>query len=659
MPSQEEKETPQRYRELKGIPLAIWRIMLILIPVTGILYILNVYEYFNVALFQEQYTGLFLGLVLASIFIGVPFRPTLHTKKVPLYDWLLALGGLTVGLYIAFYYPNIVVNFAYVSGGRFFLSVVAVILILEALRRVLGWTLVILVSIFIAYSFLTPYFPGPLEGDPIPAKQMANYLYLDTNSLMYMLNIAASVALAFILFGQILLKFGGADIFNNFAVSLFGKYRGGPAKAAVIGSSLTGSVSGGPVSNVMLTGNITIPLMIRNGYTRREAGAIESVASTGGILMPPVMGVAAFLIAENLGVPYVQVMLAAIIPAALYYLCLLVQVDLKAAKKGLQGINKKDIPSFKSVVRTGWVIIPIFAILLYFLFVLRYTPTTSGVYASFAATIFLLVLKDSRKDFFKKLINTLFETGKSLMEIGIVLAAAGLVIGIVGVTGLGFNLAMVLTQIGESNLILLLLSSAFVSLILGMGMPAVAAYSLVATLVAPALTELGIPPLAAHMFVFYFSSISSFTPPIAVASFAAASIAKANPNKVSFSAMKLGAVALIVPFVFVYTPDLLIGVGDNMSVVLQIGTIATAILGVIILSISLEGFLFKKLNNLTRLFVMLSAILLLIPITQQYVISWASNSIGLLLFALLFTREWKNKSKPSEEEGPSFEVSKV
>lgn len=654
------EEVPQRYRKLKGTSLAIWRTLLISIPVTGIIYILNLYEYFNLVLFQEQYTGLFLGLILASIFIGVPFRPTLHTNKVPLYDWVLSLAGLTVGLYITFFYPDIVVNFAYVSGGRFFLSVIAIVLILEALRRILGWTLVILVSTFLAYSFLTSYFPGPLEGDRIPTAQMANYLYLDTNSLMYMLNIAASVALAFILFGQILLKFGGADIFNNFAVSLFGKYRGGPAKAAVIGSSLTGSVSGGPVSNVMLTGNITIPLMIRNGYTRREAGAIESVASTGGIIMPPVMGVAAFLIAENLGVPYVQVMLAAIIPAVLYYLCLLVQVDLKAAKKGLKGIPKKDIPNFKTVIKTGWIIIPIFAILLYFLFILKYTPTTSGVYASFVAMIFLLILKESRIDFFKKLINTLFETGKSLMEIGIVLAAAGLVIGIIGVTGLGFNLAMVLTQIGESNLVLLLISSAVVSLILGMGMPAVAAYSLVATLVAPALTQLGIHPLAAHMFVFYFSSISSFTPPIAVASFAAATIAKANPNQVSFSAMKLGIVALIVPFVFVYTPDLLIGVGDNISAFLRIGTIATAILGVIILSISLEGFLFKKINVVTRFFFVTSAILLLIPITAHNELTWASNVIGLLLFMFLFVREWKNKSKPpKEKEGFLPEVSKV
>ncbi|SDJ08144.1 TRAP transporter permease [Alteribacillus bidgolensis] len=635
-----------RFRQLEGASLIIWQAILFLIPVFGILYVMSVYQWFGIALFLEQYTGLFLGLILAGVFLGAPGYAKASRTTIPWFDWMLAAAGLAAGLYISIFYPTIVVEFGYVTTDRIIFSVLGIIFILEALRRLFGWSLVLVVVAFFVYAFFPSVFPGMLQGERGSLDQLFNYLYLDSSSLLYMLNIASTIALAFIFFGQILLKFGGGDIFNNLAFSIFGRFRGGPAKASVVGSSFVGSVSGGPVSNVMLTGSMTIPLMIKNGYSRKQAGAIESVSSTGGMIMPPVMGIAAFIVAETLGVPYAEVMVAAIVPAFLYYLCLFMQVDLEAAKKGILGMKKEDLPQLKKVLATGWVIIPIFGALLYFLFIAGFTPTMSGVYTAFLAFPILLIQKAQRERIFSKLIEAFIETGKNLLNIGVILAAAGLVIGIVGITGLGFNLALTLIEIGQSNLVILLLTSAFVSIILGMGMPAVAAYALVATLIAPALVELGIHPMAAHLFVFYFANMSNFTPPIAVASFAAATIAKANPYKIGFSAMRFGVAGLFIPFLFVYSPDILLGIGQNVNEIIRWTTILSTIAGAIVLSISLTGYLFRPMSLSMRLLFVLSALMLLLPVYAEP-ITWAVNAAGLVLFSILTLIEFKFRTKSS------------
>jgi len=640
----EKEEKSGKFRELQGFSNVVFKSILFLIPFTGVLYILSAYQWFGFSVFLEQYTGLFLALILAGVFIGVPAAAGAARTKVPWYDWILAIAGFVAGMYISVFYPSIVLLFGYVTLDRVILAGMGILLIFEALRRLFGWSLVLVVAAFLVYAFFPSYFPGALQGDRMSLEHLINYLYFDSSSLLYMLNIASTIALAFILFGQILLKFGGAEIFNNFAFAVFGKYRGGPAKASVAGSSLVGSVSGGPVSNVMLTGSMTIPLMIKNGYTRRQAGAIESVASTGGMIMPPVMGIAAFIIAETLGIPYSEVMIAAIVPAILYFLCLFVQVDLNAAKQGIHGMDKKDLPKFIEVLATGWMIFPIFGALLYFLFVAGFTPTASGVYTAFLAAPILLLQKEQRKAIFRRLIEAFIDTGRDLLNIGIILSAAGLVIGIVGITGLGFNLALALVDIGESNLIILLVTSAIVSIILGMGMPAVAAYALVATLIAPPLVELGVHPLAAHLFVFYFSNMSNFTPPIAVASFAASTIARENPYKIGFSAMAFGVVGLTIPFLFVYSPSILLGVGDDISVLPRILTILSVTLGVIILGISFVGYLFRRIPVINRLLFLVSAILLFMPVYEGQELTWLLNLGGLALFIALGAIEFKNRN---------------
>jgi len=634
-----------RFRQLQGYQLKLWNFFLLLIPLTGVAYILSVYNLFDIMIYREQYFGVFLALILFCVYIGVPATKSGKSQKsVPWYDFILALLSLVVGMYVAIFYPQILTSFGIIGTERLVLSILAIGLILESLRRLFGWILTGIVTFVIAYGFTTPYFPGALKGQATAPDQLLNYLFLDANSLLYMLNIASTMALAFIFLGQVLIHFKGGDMFNDIAISLFGRFRGGPAKISVIGSSFVGSITGGPVSNVLLTGNMTIPLMKRTGYSKSEAGAIESVGSTGGIILPPVMGIAAFLIAENLGISYTKVAIAAIIPAILYFLCLFVQVDLKAAKKGLSSLPKESIPKFSTVLKQGWILIPVFGILIVLLFVWKYPPATSGIYTALAGSLIFLLQKQGRTKFFTKIKDILKDTGKTTLEIGVVLSAAGLIVGVVGVTGLGFNLVQSLTQVGDYGLFFLLIASAIIAVVLGMGMPAVAAYSMVAVLITPSLIELGVPPLAAHLFVFYYSILSSFTPPIAVACFAASSIAGENPNKVAFESVKLGAMAYIVPFLFVYSPSLLLGSGEG-TLFNTIASISTIIFGCILLAIGIVGYLFNHLTPIKRSVTTVISILLFIPIFEIGSLTFILNAVGVVLGILFILKELKEARK--------------
>lgn len=643
-----------KFRQLKHpVVRGILYVILGLMPLAGILYILRIHQYLGISLYGAQYIGLFLGLVLSAIFIGVPATKKSPRDRVPWYDWILAALGLYGGLYLLIYYPQIVMKLGIVTTGRFILSVIVVILILEAIRRALGNLLVIVVLVFISYAFLAPYLPGVLQGSRTPVDQLFNYLYLDPNSMLNLLNIAASIALSFLLFGQVLLFFKGGDIMNDFALSLFGRYRGGPAKGAIVGSSLVGTITGGPVVNVMLTGSVTIPLMKRSGYTAAQAGAVESVASTGGQIMPPVMGVAAFIIAETLGIRYAEVALAALIPAIMYYLCLFFQVDFAAGRMGLKPLDKADLPSLRKVFRTGWIILPIMFSLIYFLFIKGLSPSTSGLYATAIAVIFLGLQKSVRQTMLRQIPKIFVETGKMLTDIGIVIAAAGLIVGITGITGLGFNMGFVLSSFAEYGLFPLLLMCAIVSVILGMGMPSVAAYSLVAVLVAPTLVELGVHPLAAHLFVFYFSIVSNFTPPVALACFAAGPIAKESPHKIGFQAMKYGIVAYIVPFLFVYAPALILNPTEQLSMLEMAVIIATAIIGCMLLAMAVEGYSFRNMNAIKRIVLAVIALCLMLP-TTMWSFAPMLNLIAFIGAALFIINELRLARKDKRIQAESI-----
>lgn len=623
----------------------LWYFVLILIPVAGILYILRVHQLLKLNLYSAQYIGLFLGLVLFALFMAVPAYKRAPKDRVPWYDWILALLGLFIGLYLTFYYPKIVMQMGIVTTERFIISTMAILLIVEAIRRTLGLLLLTVVIVFLAYGFLAPYLPGVFKGAKIKPEQLFNYLYLDPSSLLSMLSIAGTVGLSFLIFGEVLLKFKGDTHFNNYALSLFGRFRGGPAKGSIVGSSLVGTITGGPVTNVMLTGSVTIPLMKKNGFTAAQAGAIESVASTGGSLMPPVMGIAAFMIAENLAIPYAEVALAALVPAILYYLCVFFQVDFISARDGLKGLSKDEVPSFVETLKKGWMLIPIIGSLIYFLFFKGVTPQSAGLYAAAIAVVFLVFQKSVRGTVWKSFVNIFIDAGRMLLDLGTVIAAAGIIVGITGITGLGFNLGYILVSVADYGLFWLLVACAVLSIILGMGMPSVAAYAMVAVLVAPALVELGVNPLAAHLFVFYFSILSNFTPPVALACFAASTIAKESPNAIGFRAMALGIVSYIVPFLFVYGPDLLIMDSGHMWTE-RVVSIATALIGCYFLAMAVEGYFMQHLSIVKRVLTAIIAMMLFLPVSV-WELSWLINIIGFCGAILFVIYEWimSRKSK--------------
>jgi len=621
-------------------------IVFALIPVIGILYVLGLHQTLGIQLFAEQYIGLFIALVLFAIFMCVPATKRSPKNRVPWYDWILAVLGLIVGLYLLIFYPDIIYSMAYVTTDRFILCIIAILLILEAVRRTLDAVMLIIVSIFLAYGLFASYLPGVFQGSKIPLNNYVNFLYMDPSSMMSMFNLAATIGLVYILFGQVLLSLGGADILNNFAMAMFGRFRGGTAKASVLGSSLVGSITGNPVTNVILTGSVTIPLMKKNGFSSTQAGAVEAVSSTGGQIMPPVMGIAAFIIADTLGVPYAEVALAALVPAILYYLCLFFQVDLIAARQKIKPLSKEQIPALLYVIKSGWLIIPVFVVLIYLLFFKGTTPQAAGLYASAVGVICLSCQKSVWQHFkswkgISMLLNRIFvDTGKMMLEITIVLAAAGLVMGVTGITGLGFNIGLILASIVQYGLLALLVVSAIICVILGMGMPSVAAYAIVAVLVAPSLVNLGVDPLAAHLFVFYFAIVSNFTPPVAVCCFAAAPIARGNPHRIGFYSMRLGLVAYVVPFLFVYGSEMLLRMKSDTPLLTTVLTIGTALVGCYFISVAVEGYLFRNLNVFQRVFMGLMAFFLLLPLSVwQY--SWILNIAGFVLAVLFMLLEWR------------------
>ncbi len=452
------------------------------------------------------------------------------------------------------------------------------------------------------------------------------YLYLDTNGMLGLpLVVAATVVLAFVLFGNVLFQSGGATVLTDFAMATMGRFRGGPAKIAVLASSLFGSISGTAVSNVVMTGSITIPLMKRTGYRPHVAAAIEAVASTGGQIMPPVMGVAAFIMAEFLAIPYSEVALAALIPALLYYITVFFQVDLEAAKTGLKGLRPEELPRLRVVLARGWLFLVPLAVLVYLLFGL-YWPAGRAAMGGVFVGLALALLNRSSGLTLRSFVNLLEVTGRSLLEIGAITAAAGFIIGVLQLSGLGFRFSLGLTSMAGGNVFILLVFVAIACIILGMGMPTAAVYILLAVLAVPGLVELGIDPLAAHLFVFYFGILSMITPPVCLATYAAASLAQSDFMKTAGTGMRFAAVAYVVPFLFAFAPALILK-GTVPEVVLATGT---AIVGAGLLGMALSGQMFGQLSFAQRGLLAVGALFLLTPAAAEGILfHWITDLVGL------------------------------
>jgi TRAP transporter 4TM/12TM fusion protein len=421
--------------------------------------------------------------------------------------------------------------------------------------------------------------------------------------------VVSTIVVAFVFFGNVLGSTGGARFFTDASLVAMGRFRGGPMKISVLASCLFGMISGSAVADVVAIGIVSIPLMRRGGYPAYKAAAVQSVASTGAQMMPPVMGAAAFVMAQFLQVPYADVALAALVPALLYYAALFIQADLESARLGMRGLPRAEIPPPRGLV-TGWPFVIAFAVLILTLFRYNWQPSRAALVAAAVAAALAVAAgyKGSRPKL-RDLARTFPQTGRGVIEIVLIGAGAGIVIGVLNITGLSFNLTYLLVQVGGSSAALLLVLSAIICIILGMGLPTLGVYVLLAALVAPAMIQLGINPMAAHLYILYFGMMSMITPPVAVAAFAAAALAKADPMRTGFAAMRFGWTAFIVPFLFVASPTLIL-IGRPLAIA---AAVVTAFFGVWLVSIGLAGYFVRPIGWTLRIAFIVSGILALIP----------------------------------------------
>jgi TRAP transporter 4TM/12TM fusion protein len=623
-----------KYRSLHGLSSKISTILLSALPILCVIYILDFHTYWGLAFHKEQYLGVFLALFLASTFINIPAHSKSSREKVPWYDAILALISMVIFGNVALFYPELVLRIGFAQTQEVLFGIIAITLVLEAVRRIIGYPLMIIGFILLFYARFAYLFPSLLNARGVSWRRLFSFIYLDANSLLGIpTGVASTMVLGFLLFGACLFMVGGGKFLSDLAMALMGKQRGGAAKVAVMGSGLFGSLSGAPSANVAVTGVITIPLMKRTGYKAQFAGAVEATASTGGLVLPPVMGVTAFMMAEFLSRPYYEIAIAAAIPAILYYVALLTQVHLEAVKMGIKGLPKEELPALGEVVKQGWIyIIPVLG-LLYFLFWKHLNPTASAVYAAFIMVLVGLVKKQNRQGFWRKLLNALRDSGRQVLVVASACSVAGIVIGTVSLTNLGLSLSKTLIAVSGGSSFALLVLAAIGAIILGMGMPIAATYIMLVILIAPALVQTGISPLAAHLFINFFGAMSFVTPPVCIACFVAAGIAESTPMRTGFTAMRLGIGAYLVPFAFCYSTGLLMlgSAGDIFLAAM------TTLFAVVSISVGLSGYFLIPLTFPKIGLFFMGAVLLVVPQHGMMLLGFLVASLSAL-WALLGSR---------------------
>ena len=625
---------PDRDMNLNPAPIAITTLAS-LMTLSSIAWAVDAPLLLDLDIYPAQFFCWILQLALPLAFLSLPAQRGTPRETVPWYDWFAAVACFSSVGYLTWQYQQVVDLILLRPTDVVVFGFITLTLSLEGLRRATGKTLPIIALVFIAYALLGDVFPGRMAAQATDWQKLTAYLALDVNGVLGLpLAVASTIVIAFLLFGQLLNISGGSHFFTDIAMLTMGRFRGGPAKIAVAGSALFGSISGSAVANVVATGVITIPMIKRAGYPAHRAAAIEAAASTGGQLMPPVMGASAFLMAEFLQIPYADVVLAALVPGLLYYIALFVQADLEAAKLNAKPMNKADMPAKRKVLKGLYFLLP-FAVLIIALFNFNQTPQMSALLAAVVVIALSSTIGyDGHRLKILDIFNAIRGAGMATLDIVMVCVAAGIVIGVLGISGLGFNLTFTLVQIGQGSLAMLLFLAAGVCIVLGMGLPTVGVYVLLATLVAPALVEVGIQPIAAHLYVMYFGMMSMITPPVAIAAYAGATIAKADPIKTCFSAIRFGWPAYVVPFLFVLSPLLLFN-GPKLEVA---WAVATAIGGVWLVTVSVIGYFSRNLDIITRLLFAVAGFALLIPADVIPAGMWV-NIGGLIAGVLLMLRE--------------------
>lgn len=542
---------------------------------------------------------------------------------------LFALGGCA---YITILDENLQLRAGIVYASDILFAILLIIAIFEACRRKMGNPLVIITLVFVAYAFLGKYIPGFLNQPGMTLKKFTSLVYLTTDGIFGSpLYASASYVVLFVLLGAIMSVSGIGDYMTNLATSLFGHMRGGPAKVAVVASGFFGSISGSPTANVIGTGTFTIPMMKKNGFEPEFAAAVEATASTGGAIMPPIMGSTAFIMAEMLGIPYTAVAKAALIPAILYFLAVLFGVDIYAAKHGLKGIPRSQLPKVRSMLKQIYMLAPLI-FLIFCMAVFNMTIVRSGLLTIIVALVLVEINPKTRMTK-EQWLQIPVQTVKSAVSVGIACAMAGIISGVIMGSGLGYRISSILTSVAGTSMLLLLVLTMVVSLIMGMGVPTTAAYLVLASLVAPTMIQLGIPPLAAHMFIFYFGCISSITPPVALAAYAGAGLAGCDPNKTGYKAFRLAFCSFLMPYLFVYNPVLLMegGVLDILW------SLVTALIGAYLLASGFEGFFFRwSLKWFERPLMILGAVMLIVP-------GMVTDLVGIAIIVVEFVTEFMFK----------------
>jgi TRAP transporter 4TM/12TM fusion protein len=624
-----------------------------------VLWVLDLPQYFRFAFYTEQLLAVCLGLSLALAFITeqparsrfdwagaaasvalaayIAFRYartgdtplalypalgacvlwTLFGSRAPIarmLDWSAAGLSLLICGWIAVFYERLTGEVALLPIEGVVGSAILILLVLEASRRISGLGFVGIILGMAIYIFMSPHFSGTFQTRPVSPDRLLAYLGLDTNGIVSsILQVAVLVVIPFTILGQVLARTGGADFFSDIAMSAMGRYRGGAGKIAVVGSGLFGMISGSAVSNVLAVGIVTIPTMIRSGFSPYRAAAIESVGSTGGQLMPPVMGASAFIMAEFLQVSYGTVCIAAAIPALLYYACLFFHVDLEAARQRIGAAAIADAPGIGEVFRSGWhFLVPIGFLIMALIYpeIFHLTPEKVAVVSTAILLLLSLVFGyRGKRATIGQVLKAIVDTGRVSLDIILIGAAAGLMVGIMSISGLAFGMTLQLVALSGDNIFLLLLLIAVLAFLLGIGLPTVSVYILTATLLAPALIKLGVTPMAAHMFVMYNGILSMITPPVAFAAYAAANIARTDGWTTGWIACLVGWSTFLLPFLFVLTPSLLMD-GSMAEIVLNL---ARVLLGIYLGTAAVVGFALSPLSRPWRMLYAVLALAVVLP----------------------------------------------
>ena len=566
-----------------------------------------------------------LAFGFALIFLLYPASTSWSRNSMNWFDVLLAILGVCSAMYIVVFYQDLVLRAGFNTETDFIIGLIGTILVFEAARRVVGWPMIIVAALFMLYALIGPYIPGILGHRGVSMQELIGHLFYTTEGIFGIpMGVSSTFIYLFILFGAYLEATGLGKFFIDLANAVAGWAAGGPAKVAVLSSGLMGTVSGSSVANVAGTGSFTIPMMKRLGYRPEFAGAVEAAASTGGQLMPPVMGAAAFLMAEFVGVPYMTVVKAAVIPALLYYTGVWLGVHYEAKKCGLKGIPREELPKFKELfVEKGHLAIPL--IIIVYLLVTGYTPMRAALFA-IGLSLVCSCLRKSTRIGFKDVIDGLVNGSKGVLGVLIACATAGIIIGVVTKTPQPKKMATVLLDLAGGKLLPAMFFTMITSLILGMGVPTTANYVITSTIAAPALVQMGIPILSAHMFAFYFGIVADVTPPVALAAYAGAGISGANPLRTGVVAAKLAIAAFIVPYIFVLSPEILMINGTASGIL--VATV-TALIGMWGISIAMIGYCIKNTNLLQRILFFFGGLLLIDPGT-------ITDIIGITILAAAY-----------------------